>query len=123
MTALTSWVLKHKGIVAGLWIAITVAAFAAIGPANDALSQQFTVPGQEGFETNKQLAATYGNGGDVAPLVPVVTLAEGKTVDSPGVAKQLGAALAQVEAALPDSRSPPTGAPRSRSSTSRTRAG
>jgi putative drug exporter of the RND superfamily len=104
MTALTSWVLKHKGIVAGLWVAITVAAVAAIGPANDSLSQQFTVPGQEGFETNKQLAATYGNGGDVAPLVPVVTLPQGKTVDSPGVARELDAALAKVEAALPDSR-------------------
>jgi RND superfamily putative drug exporter len=104
MNALTNWVLKHKGIVAGLWLAITLAAFAAIGPANDSLSQQFTVPGQEGFEANKQLAATYGNGGDVAPLVPVVTLPQGKTVDSPGVTKELGAALDKVEAALPDSR-------------------
>ncbi|HET8952224.1 MAG TPA: MMPL family transporter, partial [Solirubrobacteraceae bacterium] len=104
MTTLTSWVLKHKGIVAGLWLAITLAAFAAIGPANDSLSQQFTVPGREGFEANKQLAATYGNGGDAAPLVPVVTLPQGTTVDSPGVAKQLDAAMAKVEAALPHSR-------------------
>jgi RND superfamily putative drug exporter len=104
MTALTSWVLKHKGIVAGLWLAITIAALAAIGPANDSLSPQFSVPGQEGYETNQELADTYGNGGDAAPIVPVVTLPAGKTVDSPGVAKQLDAALAKVEAALPDSR-------------------
>src|ERR1044072_990977 len=104
MTALTSWVLKHKGIVAGLWVAITLAAFAAIGPANDSLSPQFSVPGQEGFETNQQLAATYGNGGDAAPLAPVVALPEGKTVDSPGVTKELAAALAKAHAALPGSR-------------------
>jgi putative drug exporter of the RND superfamily len=104
MTAVTSWVLKHKGIVAGLWVAITVAAFAAIGPANAALSPQFSVPGQEGYETNQQLAATYGNGGDAAPLVPVVTLPSGKTVDSPGVAAELEAAVAKVQAAVPGSR-------------------
>jgi RND superfamily putative drug exporter len=104
MTALTSWVLDHKRTVIGLWLAIAVAAFAAIGPASDSLSQQFSVPGQEGFETNRQLATIYGNGGDVAPLVPVVTLPQGKTVDSPGVTHELEAALSKIEAALPDSR-------------------
>jgi RND superfamily putative drug exporter len=104
VTALTNWVLDHKRTVVGLWLAIAVAAFAAIGPANDSLSQQFPVPGEEGFETNQQLAAIYGNGGDVAPLVPVVTLPEGKTVDSPGVTEELDAALSKVETALPDSR-------------------
>src|SRR5688572_13264955 len=83
---------------------VTLAAFAAIGPAGNALSQQFGVPGREGFETNKELAAIYGNGGDVAPLVPVVTLAEGKTVDSPGVTRELAAALTKVKTALPEAR-------------------
>ena len=104
MVTVTRFVLNHKRLVVALWIAVTVAAFAAVGPANNALSQQFSLPGTEGFETNEQLAATYGNGGDVAPLVPVVTLPDGKTVDSPGVTKQLDAALARVEVALPDAR-------------------
>jgi RND superfamily putative drug exporter len=104
MAVLTSWVLEHKTTVMGLWLAIAVAAFAAIGPATDSLSQQFTVPGEEGLETNQQLASIYGNGGDVAPLVPVVTLPQGKTVDSPGVTDELDAALSKVEAALPDAR-------------------
>jgi putative drug exporter of the RND superfamily len=104
MKVLTGFVLDHKRLVIGFWLAVTVAAFAAIGPAGQALSQQFNVPGREGFETNKELAAIYGNGGDVAPLVPVVELPQGKTVDSPGVREQLDAALAKVEAALPDAR-------------------
>ena len=62
------------------------------------------MPGREGFETNKELAAIYGNGGDVAPIVPVVQLPQGTTVDSPGVSEQLDAALAKVEAALPEAR-------------------
>src|SRR5688500_3099129 len=101
MTTLTEWVLGHKRLVIGLWAAVTIAAFAAVGPAGSALSQQFNVPGREGFETNEELAAIYGNGGDVAPIVPVVTLPQGTTVDSPGVRGELDAALAKVETALP----------------------
>jgi len=104
MNVITRFVLDHKRLVLGLWLVVTIAAFAAIQPAGNALSQQFSVPGREGFETNKELDAIYGNGGDVAPIVPVVTLPKGKTVDSPGITRQLDAALARVEAALPDAR-------------------
>ena len=52
MTTMTRWVLAHKRLVVGFWVVMTVAAFAAIGPATKALSPQFTVPGREGFETN-----------------------------------------------------------------------
>ena len=102
MPGLTRWVLTHKRTVLAFWLLVTVAAFAAVGPAGSALSQQFSIPGREGFETNEELAAIYGTGGDVAPLVPVVTLPPGTTVDSPGVEEQLDAALAKVETALPE---------------------
>ncbi len=101
MTVLTRFVLDHKRLVLGFWLIVTIAAFAAIQPAGNALSQEFNVPGREGFETNRKLAEIYGNGGNVAPIVPVVTLAKGKTVDSPGIAEQLDAALARVLTALP----------------------
>jgi putative drug exporter of the RND superfamily len=105
MTTLTRLVLAHKRLVAGFWLLVTIAAFAAIGPAGDALSEEFTtVPGREGFETNREVADIYGNGGDVAPILPVVALAEGTTVDSPGITEELDAALARVEAALPGAR-------------------
>jgi RND superfamily putative drug exporter len=104
MNRLTSWVLRHKRLVLGLWIAVTIAAFAGMQPAGNALSDQFSVPGREGFETNRDIAATYGNGGDVAPIVPVVQLPPGTTVDSPGVSADLEQALARVEAALPEAR-------------------
>jgi RND superfamily putative drug exporter len=102
MKVLTRFVLDHKRLVLGFWLAVTIAAFAAIGPAGNALSQQFNVPGREGFDTNQELGEIYGNGGDVAPIVPVVKLPPGQTVDSPGVSGELDAALAKVEAALPE---------------------
>jgi putative drug exporter of the RND superfamily len=104
MNLLTRFVLEHKRLVLGFWLVVTIAAFAAIQPAGNALSQQFNVPGREGFETNEQIAELYGNGGDVAPIVPVLTLPEGTTVDSPGITRQLDAALERVEAALPEAR-------------------
>ena len=104
LAKLTRWVLRRKRTVGGAWMVVTLAAFAAVGPASDALTQDFPIPGREGFETNQQIAATYGSGGDVAPIVPVVSLPEGRTVDSPGVASELEAALAKVQGALPDAR-------------------
>jgi putative drug exporter of the RND superfamily len=105
MTPLTNWVLAHKRLVVGFWFVVTIAAFAAVGRAGDALSEEFnTVPGREAFETNREIVAVYGSGGEVAPIVPVVMLPEGTTVDSPGVTEEFDAALARVEAALPDAR-------------------
>nr|MDQ3091948.1 MMPL family transporter [Actinomycetota bacterium] len=104
MTALTRFVLDHKRLILGFWLVVTIAAFVAIQPAGNALSQQFSAPGLEGFETNKELGEIYGNGGDVAPIVPVVTLPQGQTVDSHGITRQLDAALARVDAALPEAR-------------------
>ena len=103
MAALTRWILSHKLLVAGLWLIITVISFASVQKANNALSQQFSVPGREGYETNQVIIHTYGNGGRTPPLVPVITLASG-TVDSPGVRAKLGAAFARVQAALPGLR-------------------
>ena len=47
MPALAHWILQHKRLVVGFWVAVTIAAFAAIGPAGKSLSQQFDVPGRE----------------------------------------------------------------------------
>jgi len=68
MNVLTDFVLAHKRLVVALWLVVTVGAFAALQPAGSSLSQQFPLPGREGFETNADLAAIYGSGGDVAPL-------------------------------------------------------
>ena len=104
MNVITRFVLDHKRLVVAFWLIVTVGAFMAIKPAGDSLAQQFSIPGREGFETNHDLATIYGNGGDAAPIVPVVELPEGTTVDSPGVRDQLAAALARVEATLPEAR-------------------
>ena len=104
MASLTRWVLAHKKLVVAAWLALVVAGVAAMGPADRSFEQQFNVPGKEAFVANSQIVESYGNGGDAAPLVPVVSLPKGKTVDSPGVRAELAGALVKVEAAVPGSR-------------------
>jgi RND superfamily putative drug exporter len=103
-TTLTRWVLNHKKLVVGLWIVLAVAGLAAMKPASDALSTSFNNPSSEAFSANSRIADVYGNGGNIAPMVAVVTLPEGTTADSPGVDGELTAALAKVESALPRAR-------------------
>src|SRR3954452_10557367 len=78
---------------------------AAAGPASDALDQKFTVPNEEGWETNVKIAQKYGGtGGDSVPLLPVVTMPAGKSINSPGVRADLERVDRQLNKALPGSR-------------------
>src|SRR5665213_1925876 len=83
MTTITRWVLAHKRIVATFWILVTVIGFATVSQATKAFSNEFSVPGREGFQTNLVIQHLYHQGGGKAPIVPVVTLPAGTSVSSP----------------------------------------
>jgi putative drug exporter of the RND superfamily len=103
--ALTRWVLSHKRTVVIAWVVLTIAGIAAAGPASDALEPEFSVPDKEGWETNQLIARHYQEtGGDTAPLVPVVTMPECESVDSPQVQKELAQIDSRLDEALPNAR-------------------
>src|SRR5215207_754047 len=105
MPSLTRWVLAHKRIVIGFWIVITVGGVLSAGPATRALEQELAVPDKEGSVTNVEIAKRYGGtGGEAVPLLPVVTLPAGKTVDSAGIRRDLATVDATLERALPGAR-------------------
>src|SRR5947209_20268484 len=104
MSTLTRWVLSHKLAVVAVWAITMVAGFALSQAATNALSQQFELPGREAYVTNLAIERIFGNGGESNPIVGVVTLPRGTTVDSPGVRAQLRQAFARVTASLPGSR-------------------
>jgi len=80
---LTRWVLRHRLVVLIGWLVLTAAGALAVTPAINAMTDDFgALPGRPGYETNQQILRTYGNGGAADPLVLVVTLPEGTTVDS-----------------------------------------
>jgi putative drug exporter of the RND superfamily len=105
VSSLTRWVLAHKKIVVIGWVLLTIAGIMAAGPASRALNQKFSVPNKEGWETNQAIAAKYnGTGGDTSPLLPVVTLPAGESVDSPQVKSDLTKLDDTLTKTLPGSR-------------------
>src|SRR4051794_20644097 len=112
MSSITRWVLAHKRTVTLFWLVLTLVGIASADSATKALDQKFSVPGKEGWETNVAIADRFGGtGGDTAPIVPVVTLPSGETVNSPGVRAQLAQVDKRLQRALPGSRLPPTPRP------------
>jgi RND superfamily putative drug exporter len=104
VSSLTRWVLAHKRTVVSFWIVATIAGIMAAGPASEALDQEFSVPEKEGWETNVAINEQYRGTGDAAPLIPVTTLPEGESINSPGVKADLEQVDARLEQALPGSR-------------------
>ena len=104
MASLTRWVLAHRRLVVGAWLLLAVAGAIGAGQASKAFKQEFSVPGREGFRANAAIARLYGNGGNGAPLLPVVKLPAGTTVDAPGVRAQLAGLDRRVRALLPGAR-------------------
>ena len=94
-------VLRHRRLVLVAWVVVLVAGLPNLSRATGAFSQQFSVPGREGFETNARILKLYGLDQTTEVIVPVVTLPEGTTVDSPGVKAQLAVADARIAAAAP----------------------
>jgi RND superfamily putative drug exporter len=104
ITSITRWVLAHKRLVMAAWVLITVVGIATVGQATGAFSKEFSVPGREGFQTNALIKRIFHNGGDTAPLVPVVTLPRGTSVSSPVVRSGLERIQSDLERALPGTR-------------------
>jgi putative drug exporter of the RND superfamily len=103
--SLTRWVLAYKRIVVAGWVALTIAGVAASGPASERLTNDSSVPDTEGWETMLAIDRLYDRDqGSGSPLLPVVTLPAGTTVDSPGVKAELAAVDARLRRALPHAR-------------------
>src|SRR5687768_10192481 len=84
--SISRFVLSHKRLVVAAWLVIFIASMILIGPAINALSDDFTSPGTESYDANVQVLANFnGTGGITDPVVAVVQLPEGMTVESPGV--------------------------------------
>jgi RND superfamily putative drug exporter len=105
VSSLTRWVLAHKRTVVISWLVLTIAGIATAGPATDALTPGYSVPGKEGWDTNEAIMARYGGAGGITPpLVPVVTLPKGTTVDRSGVRAELAVIDDRLRQVLPGAR-------------------
>jgi len=99
------FVLGHKMIVGVIWLVVFVSAIGLMPKAMDQLSTDFTMPGSESADANAEIMARYGGvGGFSSPLVPVIALPPGTTVDDPGVQDEISAAFANISEAQPQAR-------------------
>ncbi|HEX9032648.1 MAG TPA: MMPL family transporter [Streptosporangiaceae bacterium] len=103
MPALTRFVLRHKALVALLWLAVAVAGAMTVGGTTHRMTNDFSMPGQA-FTVDSQIARVYGNGGSQTPYVPVLTAPAGKRLSSPAVAAEAGRIFAAAAAAVPHAR-------------------
>ncbi len=102
---LTRWaefVLRRRKTVVFFWLAMVVVGMYTAGKTSNRLSVDFSLPGQPGYETSKQIVDTYGNGGEVAPSIVVVTVPETTTVQAQ--ATRIDAVFAQIQQAVPTDR-------------------
>jgi putative drug exporter of the RND superfamily len=102
MTRLAEFVLRHRLAVVLFWVIMLPIGVVAAGQTSKRLTVDFSLPGQPGYQTEKQILATFGNGGSNPPTIAVVTVPEGTTVDD-----QMGkitSVFEKIKAALPKTR-------------------
>ena len=99
MDALARFVTSHRWWVIAAWIVLTAVGGFGASKAVSALSYDFGLPGQPGYETNVDIVTQFGSGGANAPILLV---AEGK--DRRLAASDGGAVASAAQRAVPGAR-------------------
>jgi putative drug exporter of the RND superfamily len=102
MTRLAEFVLRHRLFVVLFWVVMLPIGAIAAGQTAKRLTVDFSLPGQPGYQTEKQILATFGNGGSNPPTIAVVTVPKGTTVEDQ-LAK-ITPVIDKIKAALPKTR-------------------
>jgi len=92
--ALTSFVLRHRRLVAVAWLVALAAGGIASSVLSKHLSQSFEIPGTPSDTAARAIIGLYRSGGSEDPLVPVIRLLPGRSARQPAVAADLGAGFA-----------------------------
>ena len=74
------FVLAHRRWVGLFWLLVVVGGGVASGEASNRLTADYSLPGEPGTRTAKQIAQTFGNGGFTAPYLVSVTYPVGQSV-------------------------------------------
>jgi RND superfamily putative drug exporter len=80
VTRLTRFVLRHRAWVGAFWLVALLAGGVTSSTTVSRLIVDFSLPGQPGYETSKQILADYGNGTDFGATVVAVTAPQGQTI-------------------------------------------
>ena len=81
MESLTRFAMRRRRWVFAVWVAAMVVGVVAAGGMADRLSYDFSLPGQQGYETERQIVASYGTR-PYPTFIPLVTVPEGQSIRS-----------------------------------------
>ncbi len=95
---LARFVLAHRRLVMTGWLIVFVAGAMGASHVSKRLSLDFSLPGQPGYETARQIIHKYGNGGDEPPAIMVVSAPANQTIR--GERAQIATAFARVRATV-----------------------
>ena len=90
MRSVTSFVLRHRLLVLGAWLIVTIAGAFATQPAVNRMTHTLATPGTPGFDTNAAILRRFGVDGNEQPTLLTLTLPPGET---------MGTATGQADAA------------------------
>ncbi|MGW4288021.1 MMPL family transporter [Streptomyces sp. NPDC004673] len=94
---MTRWVLSHRLPVVLFWVVLTLTGGALAGSTIDKLSYESRLPDKQSQAANDALAQRFsGTGGKNAPLLLVVTVPQGTSVDDTDVRRQWGGLVGKV---------------------------
>ncbi|MGL5857019.1 MAG: MMPL family transporter [Angustibacter sp.] len=80
METLTRFIVHHRRWVYGLWLVVFLVGGASAGQLSDRLKFDFSLPGQQGYETERQLIEAYGTPA-FPSYIPTITVPEGQSVE------------------------------------------
>jgi putative drug exporter of the RND superfamily len=104
LVRLTRCSLRHRRLVVLFWLIVTGIGIASAGSAFNAFSDEYSVPGRQGYETNAAIMRTFGTGGNSAPIVTVIELPAGDSTATTAIRSQLRDVDARIHRAVPRAR-------------------
>jgi RND superfamily putative drug exporter len=96
LEGLARFVLRHRRLVIGAWIVLTVFGAYSAQAVSSRWLEQFSIPGYSAYEANQRTLETFGNG-ELPPHVAVFT-ARGDVTKVPGLEQAIDAAAAKFPA-------------------------
>jgi putative drug exporter of the RND superfamily len=82
MERLSAFVIRRRRLIGLFWLVALMVGGIASSVLTNHLDQTFAMPGQPSYVANQAIAATYGNGGSMTSLVPVVKVPAGQSARS-----------------------------------------
>lgn len=80
MQTLTAAILRHRLVIAGVWVALTILGGLFVGKANSGLTHAIATPGLAGYDANQAMMRQLGIDGGEAPVIAVLRLPGGETM-------------------------------------------